>query len=142
MKSHERPVHYMLRGDAFSQWLGISVEEIDAGYCKLSMTVKSDMLNGFKILHGGVTFALADSAMAFAANTHGQLSVVTDAHIQFPATAKEGDKLIAEARETTRSRKKGYYDVWIRDEKEQSVIAKYQGSVYIKSTSIPPSGKQ
>ena len=142
MKTHERPVQYMLRGDAFSQWLGISVEEVGAGYCKLSMIVKPDMLNGFKIVHGGVTFALADSAMAFAANTHGQLSVVTDAHIQFPAAAKEGDKLIAEAREVARSRKKGFYDVWIHDEKEQKVIAKYQGSVYIRSTSIPPDRKQ
>lgn len=142
MSTFDRPVKYMLEEDAFSRWLGLKLEATGAGYCRLSMFVKPDMLNGFRIVHGGVTFAMADSAMAFAANTHGQLSVVTDAHIQFPASAKEGDTLIAEARETARSRKKGYYEVQIHERSSKKLIARYQGSVYIRSTSIPPALEQ
>jgi acyl-CoA thioesterase len=142
MKSFEKPVHFMMDHDAFSRWLGLSVEAVDEGFCRVSMLVKADMLNGFQILHGGVAFSLADSAMAFAANTHGQLSVVTDAHIQFPASATKGETLIAEARETARSRKKGYYEVSIREKESQKLIARYQGSVYIRSAPIPPEPQQ
>lgn len=142
MDSFEKPVEYMMKGDAFSQWLGLRVEKVDAGSCRLAMDVKAEMLNGFKILHGGVAFAMADSAMAFAANTRGKLSVVTDAHIQFPTAGKEGETLIAEARETARSRKKGFYEVTIKEKQSQRLIAKYQGSVYIRSASIPPESQQ
>ena len=99
------------------------------------------MLNGFYILHGGVSFALADSAMAFASNAHGQLSVVTNAHIQFPSSAKEGEELIATAKETYRSRKKAFYDVEIKRSSDQAIIAMYRGSVYITSKPNPPEEK-
>lgn len=142
MKSFEKPVEYMMKDDAFSQWLGLTVDQVGEGYCRLTMIVKADMLNGFKILHGGVAFALADSAMAFAANSHGQLSVVTDAHIQFPTSASCGDTLIAEAREVARHRKKGFYEVKITEKESKRFVANYQGSVYIRSKSIPPDSQQ
>ncbi len=131
-------VNYMMENDAFSQWLGIQLLECTEGSVRLSMKVRKEMLNGFYILHGGISFALADSAMAFAANTHGSLSVVTDAHIQFPATAKQGDELIATATETHRSRKKGFYDVQIVRSSDQALIAQYRGSVYVTSKPNPP----
>ena len=65
----------MLQNDAFSRLLGLEVDEVGAGYCRLHFTVRPDMLNGFGALHGGVTFAAADSAFAFACNSHGRLSV-------------------------------------------------------------------
>ncbi len=132
------PVNYMMENDGFSQWMGLSVEKVERGYCLASLRVRADMLNGFYILHGGVAFALADSAMAFAANTYGQLAVVTDAHIQFPAAAKEGDELMAEAKETARTRKTAYYEVTIKKKGADEVLAKYQGSVYISSRPNPP----
>jgi acyl-CoA thioesterase len=118
--------------------MGLEVDKVERGYCLVSLRVRGDMLNGFYILHGGIAFALADSAMAFAANTYGQLAVVTDAHIQFPASAKEGDVLIAEARESARTRKTGYYEVTIKKRGGEEVLAKYQGSVYISSRRNPP----
>ena len=137
MKSNAA-VTYMMENDAFSQWMGIEIEEVEEGRVTLKMKVRDEMLNGFKILHGGITFALADSAMAFAANSHGQLSVVTDAHIQFPNSVESGETLIAKAKETHRSRKKGYYEVLIHRAKDNSIIAKYQGSAYITSKPNPP----
>jgi acyl-CoA thioesterase len=131
-------VTYMMDNDAFSQWMGIELEEVEEGQVTLKMKVREEMLNGFYILHGGITFALADSAMAFAANSHGQLSVVTDAHIQFPNAAQSGEILIAKAKETHRSRKKAYYEVLIYRQEDQTIVAKYQGSTYITSKPNPP----
>jgi acyl-CoA thioesterase len=62
-------VHKMFDNDAFSKWLGIVVEEISEGKCVLSMTIRKEMTNGFGIAHGGITYSLADSALAFAANS-------------------------------------------------------------------------
>ena len=62
----------MLRHDAYSQMLGLVVDEVSPGYCRLHFTVRPDMLNGFRSLHGGVTFSAADSAFAFACNSHGR----------------------------------------------------------------------
>lgn len=137
MKSNPA-VDFMMKNDAFSQWLGIELLEAEVDNVKLRMKVRKEMLNGFYILHGGVTFALADSAMAFAANAHGKLSVVTDAHIQFPNAVENGEHLIARASETHRSRKKGFYEVIIRREKDDVLVAKYQGSVYITERPNPP----
>ena len=131
-------VEYMLKNDAFSHWLGLKLIECRPGFVKLEMKVRKEMLNGFHILHGGVSFALADSAMAFAANTHGQLSVVTDAHIQFPNAARQGAIIQAVARESQRSRRKGFYEVEIRNKKDELLIAKYQGSVYVTDKPNPP----
>ena len=87
----------MMSTDHYSQWLGIEGVEHQEGYCKIKMLVRKEMLNGFGIVHGGATFGLADSALAFAANSHNVLSVTLDGFITYPNPAKEGDTLIAEA---------------------------------------------
>ena len=89
----EAAVNKMFRNDKFSQWLGIEIWEIKPGSCDLKMFVRDEMLNGFDILHGGVTFSMADSALAFASNSHGRLSVVIEANMSFPKSAKTGDVL-------------------------------------------------
>ena len=81
----------MLRNDAFSKWLGIIVDEYRVGYCKLHYTITKDMLNGFGIVHGGILVAGADSAFAFACNSHGRLSVALDLSASFVRPAVAGD---------------------------------------------------
>ena len=62
----------MFDQDAFSQWLGIQIVDVSAGYCQIKMTVRKEMLNGFQITHGGIAYSLADSALAFASNSNGK----------------------------------------------------------------------
>jgi len=76
-------VSHMMQQDQFSQWLGIEVKEIKEGYSKIRMTVRSEMINGFGIVHGGIAFSLADSAFAFACNNRNVLSVALDTAINF-----------------------------------------------------------
>ncbi|GAB3534018.1 hypothetical protein GCM10027443_20480 [Pontibacter brevis] len=71
----EEVMQRMMEKDAFSKMLGLQVDEMGEGYCRLHFQVREDMLNGFGILHGGVTYSAADSAFAFACNSHGRLSV-------------------------------------------------------------------
>ena len=71
----QRIVSKMMENDRFSEWLGIEIEEVKEGYCRLSMTVREEMLNGFGIAHGGIVFSLADSALAFASNSRNQKSL-------------------------------------------------------------------
>ena len=80
----ERVVSKMLEHDEFSKWLGIEVLNISPGYSKLKMKVRKEMLNGFHTCHGGITFSLADSALAFASNNHGRVAVALETSIAFP----------------------------------------------------------
>ena len=92
-----RLVNAMLARDAFSAWLGLEVVEVRPGACTARMTVRDEMTNGFGVCHGGVTFALADSALAFASNTGGQVTVSVENSMTYPAAAQVGDVLTAEA---------------------------------------------
>ena len=92
----------MMEVDYFSQWMGVKILAVDEGYSKIQMTLRKEMLNGFGIAHGGITFALADSAFAFACNSDGKITVALDVSISFPKAGKEGDILIAEAKQQSR----------------------------------------
>src|SRR6478736_6913323 len=96
-------VERMMQFDYFSQWMGVQVLDIKEGYSKIQITLRKEMLNGFAIAHGGITFALADSAFAFACNSDGKLTVALDVSIAFPKPGKEGDILIAEAKRINRT---------------------------------------
>src|SRR5262245_8301416 len=91
--SPRQVVDDMYRLDRFSQLLGIVIQSVSEGACTLEMPVNRDMVNGFGIVHGGVTFSLADSALAFASNSHGRLSVAIEASISFPVAVHVGDVL-------------------------------------------------
>lgn len=128
-----RIVDRMMNKDLFSQWLGIERLGESAGYCKLRMTVRPEMCNGFEITHGGITFSFADSALAFACNTHGRKAVSIEtsiSHIQ-PLTA--GDVIIAIAEEKSRSNKIALYEVRVEKENGE-LVALFKGTVFRKES--------
>ena len=129
MNQSEKIVDTMYQNDAFSQWLGIEVVEVKDGYCELKMTVRKEMLNGFKIAHGGIAYSLADSALAFASNSHGRKSLSVETSISHTVSVKEGDSLIAVSNEISLSPKIGIYLISIKNQNEQEV-ALFKGTVY------------
>ena len=123
-------VNFMMERDAFSQWLGLEIEELKPGFCKLRMLIRPEMLNGFGIAHGGICFSLADSCLAFAANSRGNLSLTLKADISWPKPARAGDVLIAQSREIHLSEKSATYDVEIRNQLDNQIIALFRGMVH------------
>ena len=109
----------MFENDPFSQWLGIECLEVEAGQCRLKMKVRDEMLNGFGIAHGSITYALADSALAFASNGHGKHCVSIDTQISHILPCKSGDEIIAEAKEIQRSKSLARYDIHIKNQDEK-----------------------
>lgn len=120
---------HMMENDPFSQWLGIAVEECKPQYCKLSMTVREEMCNGFGIAHGGITYSMADSALAFAANQGGIQSMSIETSIHHLEMVKAGTKITAEATCIKETRKTGLYTIEITDESGNRV-AWFKGTVY------------
>jgi acyl-CoA thioesterase len=105
--------HMLAREGTGPAW-GITIEEVGEGYARLAMTVRADMLNGHRIAHGGMIFALADTAFAYACNSRNTASVAQQASIVFLAQASEGDTLIAEAKEQATAGRSGVYVVIVR----------------------------
>jgi phenylacetic acid degradation protein PaaD len=101
----------MYANDAASKALGIGIEVLDAGAVVATMRVRDDMVNGFGICHGGLVFALADTAFAFACNAYDETCVAAAASIDFLRPAKAGDVLRAQAREDRLDGRDGYYSV-------------------------------
>lgn len=119
----------MMQQDFFSQWLGIDVLSSGPGTCKLKMKITKDMLNGFGIAHGGITYALADSALAFASNSHGQKAVSVETSISHTFQLKENDVIIAQASEKHISGKIAVYEVIVQNQEER-IVALFKGTVY------------
>ncbi len=122
-------VDKMYNGDAFSQWLGIERLEERAGYCKLRMTVREEMTNGFKIAHGGITYSLADSALAFASNGYGRQAVSIETSISHTKPVFIDDVITAEAVELNLTNATGIYDIKVTNQKDE-VVALFKGTVY------------
>ena len=99
----KKVVDTMMKEDAFSKWLGIEVLEISTGTAKLKMTVRDEMTNGFNIAHGGIAYSLADSALAFAANSYGIQSLSIETSISHTKKVESGDVLIATTKEVTKN---------------------------------------
>jgi acyl-CoA thioesterase len=125
----------MLRQDTFSQLLGLEVEEVGPGYCRLHFVVRADMLNGFGSLHGGATFSAADTAFAFACNSHGRQSVGLTVTIDYLEAGKLGDIITVEAREESLKHKVGVYQVRVINQKGV-VLALFKGTAYRTSNEI------
>ena len=126
---HNKVVAHMMEHDLFSQWLGISIIEIKAGYSKIKMTVRPEMINGFGIVHGGIAFSFADSAFAFACNNRNVLSVALDTSVNFIKPINVGDMLIAQALEIHNGKSTGLYEVNIYNQHEH-LVAKFKGLCY------------
>jgi acyl-CoA thioesterase len=119
----------MLAHDEFSRWLGVELLDVKPERVIIRMVVRQDMTNGFGVCHGGVTFAFADSAFAFASNTGGQLSVSIENSMTYPAAVRVGDVLLAEAEQEASSRRLGYYRVRVT-RNDGAVVALFRGTVY------------
>src|ERR1044071_10204810 len=122
----EKVVAHMMEHDLFSQWLGIEVLEIKEGYSRLKMKVRTEMINGFGIVHGGIAFSLADSAFAFACNNRNVLSVALDTAINFTRPVHPGDVLTAEATEMHNGRSTGLYHITVTNQ-QGHVVALFKG---------------
>jgi acyl-CoA thioesterase len=109
--------------DSASQGLGMELEEVRPGYARVRMAVRADMLNGHGTCHGGIVFALADSAFAFACNSRGVVTVASGCSVEFLAPAREGDELVAVATERSLEGRNGVYDVDVRAADERLVAA-------------------
>ncbi len=130
MKNPQEIIHLMMAKDAFSKWLGIEVMEITVGKCSLACKVTESMLNGFDIAHGGISYSLSDSALAFAANSHGFKCVSIETSISHTRPAKLNDILTARCSELHRGRTTGIYQVLVTDQNNKTV-ALFKGTVKI-----------
>lgn len=119
----------MMRDDLFSQWLGIEIIEVREGYSKIKMIVRKEMINGFGIVHGGIAFALSDSAFAFACNNRNILSVALDTSINFTKPIHVGDSLVAEAKELHNGRSTGLYHITVTNQNEH-IVALFKGTCF------------
>jgi len=125
----EKVVARMFDNDPFSIWLGIERLVVAPGHCVLRLTVREEMLNGFAIAHGGITYSLADSCLAFASNAHGIQSVSVETSISHTRPVKAGDVLTATSEEKSLSRSIGVYYITITDAHGKQV-ALFKGTVY------------
>ena len=125
-------VQEMFDNDAFSQWLGVKILERGAGHCQVQMTVREEMSNGFGVTHGGITYSLADSALAFACNSHGIKSMSIETSISHTAPVRTGDVLTATASEVSLKNKIAIYDIPVVNQ-DGETVALFKGTVYRSS---------
>lgn len=122
-------VNKMYQNDLFSKWLGIDIIEKGIGKSKLSMTIREEMLNGFGVAHGGITYSLADSALAFACNSQGRESMSIETSISHTKPCHIGDVLTAEAIEESLSYKIAIYHISVKNQ-DNETVALFKGTVY------------
>ena len=125
----EEAKQHLQKNDTFSKWLDIQIEEIAAGYCKLNYSIRPEMLNGFGSVHGGILFSASDSALGFACNSHGTLSVAIEVSISYTRPAFEGQKLTVIAQEINLGKTTGLYAIKTYNE-EGKLISVFKGTVY------------
>ena len=128
-KLAERIVARMMEQDALSQWLGIEVLNVSPGACVLRMTVRAEMDNGFNVTHGGITYSVADSALAFASNSHGIHAMSIETSISHIKPVKAGDVLTATTEEKSRSNRIALYHVDVVNA-EGVTVALFKGMVF------------
>ncbi|TNF47717.1 MAG: hotdog fold thioesterase [Bacteroidetes bacterium] len=132
MKSPQEIVQLMMEKDAFSQWLGIEVLEVGLGHCSLKAMVTEEMINGHQTLHGGITYSISDSALAFSSNSRGFRAVSIETSISHIKKCFPGDTLTAYAKEVSRGRTIGIYEVEIFNQ-NQVKVSHFKGTVFIST---------
>jgi len=132
----DRVVAGMLARDEFSRWLGLEVVELAPGRCLCRMTVREEMVNGFGVAHGAIAYALADSALAFAANTNGRITMSIENGISYPAPVLPGDALTALCSEERASYRVAFYLVRVTNQRNE-LVAMLRGTVYRTSEEHP-----
>ena len=126
----ERCVRTMLEGDRFTAWMGMEVVETAPRRSVVAMTIRPEMVNGFGVCHGGVTFSLADSALAFASNTHGRVTMSIENSIRYPRPSHVGDRLTAVAEAEHVGGRIGYYRVTVTKQ-DGELVGLFRGTVYV-----------
>jgi acyl-CoA thioesterase len=126
----------MFENDAASKGLGMSIEAIGPGYARVAMTVRPDMLNGFRICHGGFITTLADSAFAFGCNSYNEMTVASGIVVDFLAPAHDGDRLVAECREVALAGRSGVYDISVTNQNGKTVAVMRGRSHTIKGKPV------
>jgi acyl-CoA thioesterase len=116
----------MLSAEGTGPAWGVEIEEAREGYARIRMRLRESMLNGHRIAHGGMIFALADTAFAYACNSRNLKTVAAQASIVFLDAAREGELLVAEAEEQALAGRSGVYNVRVRGE-DGRAIAVFQG---------------
>lgn len=124
-----------INNDPFASSLGIRVEGLEPGYCRTSLTISPEMLNGQGVPHGGVIFTLADHALAGAANSHGGSALTLSVTINYVASVAVGTQLFAEAQQEHLGRNTGLYDMTVTDGKGR-LVASCQATAYRKDDSL------
>ena len=127
----------MWAGDAASKALGMQIVSVGPGTATLSMKVREDMINGWDLCHGGLIASLADSAFAFACNSHGTVTVASGFDITLLESARLGDELVAVAVERARRGRSGLYDVTVTRASDDTVIAEFRGRSRSTGDPIP-----
>ena len=130
MKSPKEIVGLMMSNDNFSQWLELEVVSIDKGFCEAKCVAREEMLNGFGILHGGISYSISDSLLAFASNAYGYKCVSIETSISHTRSVKSNEMLIARCSEIHRGKTIGIYTVDIFDD-SKLLVSKFKGSVLI-----------
>ena len=128
-------VDKMLEQDLFSKWLGIEMVLIKEGYCQIKMIVRTEMINGLGVVHGGIAFSFADSCFAFACNSRNVLSLALDTSINFIKPVYVGDVLFAEAIEIHNGRSTGLYQISITNQ-HSNLVAIFKGTCYRTNKNI------
>lgn len=126
-----RIVDAMMDKDLFSQWLGIEILERGEGHCRLRMTSRPEMCNGFGIIHGGISFSFADSALAFACNSQGRHAVSIECSISHIRPIRSGEDLIAIAEEKSIGNRTAIYEVKV-EKQDGELVALFKGTVFRK----------
>lgn len=131
----ESATQAMYARDSASNFLGIKLLDIRPGYARMTMTVADWMVQGQGVCHGGLLFSLADTAMAFASNSHNEMHTALNANIDFLRPASAGDLLTAIAEEDNRTRRTGMYNVRVQNE-DDALICFFRGRTYGLGTPV------
>ena len=121
---------HMLEHDTFSQWLGLKLLYSEPGRCELSCTVRKEMLNGHLIGHGGITYAISDSALAFASNSHGNRCVSVETSISHIRSIHEGDQLNVTCEEIHRGKTVATYLSTVINQ-DKKIVSRFKGTVHV-----------
>jgi acyl-CoA thioesterase len=132
--SAEKLIGYFQK-DEFARFIGCEITDAGEGWAKVRMEIRPHHLNGVGILHGGAIFTVADLAGAVAANSHGNVAVGISCTVTYMKPPK-GKSIIATAREISRSRRIGHYDIDIVDGDSGEAIATFQGTAYFTDKDI------
>lgn len=126
-------VDKMMAHDSFSQWMGLEIIQVGEGHCELKSEIRAEMVNGFGICHGGVTFSIADSALAFASNSRGHHAVSIETSISHLHPARVGDIITATVIEKSNTSRLARYEVTLINQQDVKV-AIFNGTVFKKDT--------